>query len=394
MLFERVEKFYDEFEKVLSLARRKGQRIGSAFFSLPLYGEVTTVVGEGQTGMGKTLSYLVPIAMYRSGVLPEVPSFILKHGNNLFLEKKSLEDIIVEHDLIEESDTILKNTKTPVLGKIYILTATKMLQNQIINNDLEKVNKFLKEKNLLPISHMVLIGKKNYICLSNVENLVEKVSEIESEVENELEEAVKSSNNVLLEELKNQIKVVREVKRKLSTILQERISTFDELLKFFKRRELEVLGEEIEEVLEWGKIRSIRQSAFEIISPPFFFYKDKAMFYVHEVTSINEFISFLKKGYSSIIRKGMVDELFSTEFFSKCRACVSEKKESCEFFKSIESLRRADVLITNYYYFAVVLSEILSGLKRTIQQMEKTIGLSVNKWGQNTLKKALLPYEE
>lgn len=416
MILEKVERFYEELAKEQGLTKRKGQKIGSAFFSLPLYGEVTTIVGEGQTGMGKTISYLTPIAMHRLGMLPEVPSFVMKHEDNLFLEKGSLEDVVVNHDLVEDVDVVLKGMRKPVLGKTYVLTATKMLQNQIIDKDLKTMNEFLQKKGAEPINHAVLMGKKNYVCLGSVKGVVDFLEKLErvladkkAKLEREWGDA--ETGKVIINDVNDRIAVVRELREKLLKVIEEKSGTFDDFLKIFKKKEREELFEKLEDVFEWEESSEILPAGFasklkrgqgvvDVLSPSFslgsFFYKNLNVFvsaYGDEVIDERKFINVLMNAYRSIVRNGAPDELFSVNYFSECRSCPEGFRRHCEFYQNVESLSNADVLIMNYYYFASVYAVMLGSLQRTIRQFEQKLGMPVSRWGEKSLAKALEPYE-
>jgi len=408
MLLANVKKFYEEFEKDQGLTSRRGQRIGSAFFALPLYGEITTVVGEGQTGMGKTISYLAPIAMYRLGMLPEVPSFILKHEDNLFLKEKRVEDVIIEMGLIEEAENVLKEVRKPSLGKVYVITATKMLQNQIINKDLKKVNDFLQKKGVSPLKHSVLVGKKNYVCLESVSRVANFLGELKEAILKARNEAELKGLKESLADLESRNAVVDELREKVNLILKEKISSFDDLLKVFKKREIDAFFDKLEEVFEWREASEVKRGIswspktgiIEVFSPHFGLrhFLEKVVISVPQGSeefgiSDEVFESLIKKVYDKVIKNGGVDELFSVNYATSCRRCSKAFQEVCEFFQSLKDLSEADVFIMNYYYFVSVFAKVLGGLRSVVEALEKKLGLPVSKWGRSSLEKALKAYE-
>lgn len=362
MILKKVEDFYDEFEKAAGLNKRKGQRIGSAFFALPLYGKIPNVAGEGQTGMGKTIGYLVPVAMARLGYLPELPDFVFKVEEKKFLEKfDSVDDLIMKYAEEKNFDVDLSEIKRsmvkPELGKVYLVTATKMLQNQIVNKDLKSVNSFILQKNGKEINFAVLIGKKNFLCLK-------KVEELKNQVEKDLEEAV-SKKNVNLAELED----IKEFLEMLKEVLEKKITSSDEGLSVFRRK-------------RWSAFEQYLEDFGADVKPAEFF-RPKLVW--KEFNTPEEFWKTFSRKKIFKTKDASLFSLLSSSQVRKCAGCGHS--DFCSYAKDREKLMQADLYIMNYYYFASVFLDILSSLDRQIKIVEKFLGRKVEAWRSEELEK-------
>lgn len=376
MLEEGINQFYDEFERTYSLNKREAQRKASFFFALPLYkSNVKNVVGEGKTGIGKTISYLVPLAMARLQTLPPLPAFVVKEPKKYLFNRdlssqEKIEALLEEYAREKNYEIDIEaefKTLTPRLEKAFIVTATKMLQNQIVNKDLVTINDFIAKKGGQPFNYAVTIGKKNYICKSQIQKISEKLQKKIEEVEELNKLAKEKGENIKVEDFKQEVANIIQILEQI--LSNDDISSLDDLLK--------VLGYE-----NYQKVINFLNDYEELDS----FYAPST---VQGLGLIFEDANFLREDKENLIKfLKKISYFLSVENVgvTKCTHCNSGK---CSYRDDILALQKADIVIMNYHYFASIFLRKMAFLNSSVRELEKLFKMKIENWTSEKLQKEL-----
>ena len=260
MLYQFVKKYYEDFCKKNNLTFRESQIKAICYFLLPFYGVKSTTIGEGPTGLGKTFAYLFAIALAFSEKLPTLKKFMLnpiedEKGNLSFyflLDKSEDELIEIFSEKASEEEFAsgfdeLKPQKPKAPIPVIIVTATKLLQNQIIQKDIHIINRYAEETFGFSFNPLYLIGKSNYTCLSSIEKAIEKLSSFEKN-----------------EELSEEEKIIKE---NLDTIRKNNLTTTEEIILAIGKKNWEKITEYFENVIDFTPRRMFTQDITNIQIP-------------------------------------------------------------------------------------------------------------------------------
>ena len=167
--------------------KRERQAVMAEYFSAPLYYKPltagrsiedekkdptrTTAVAEGGTGIGKTLAYLVPAVLAQKNLLadavaPEKPADIGKISH--IIEEN------VERSLAGAPEIPGKITSPWQPKRVIVSTSSKLLQGQLLDKDLARIEKFLKNEFDADLKVVIAQGVGNFICSKKVEEFLDK----------------------------------------------------------------------------------------------------------------------------------------------------------------------------------------------------------------------------
>ncbi|MBX6424161.1 ATP-dependent DNA helicase [Thermosulfurimonas sp. F29] len=308
-----VEWFFKELARRYGLTEREGQVKAASVFTLPLYGERNTVVGEGQTGLGKTYAYLTPFVLYLAGLLPSVPKFVVTEGSYAAGATdldKALEDYFVKNG---DAPTEAVSLATPRadIQRVMIVTASKLLQDQLLKKDLpflaQAASKVLPSLTPETLSYGLLVGRTHYICRLRVHRAIESLRTL---LEADAKHAKKDDAKASAPD-----EDAESLLRMLERIYDAEVMEHDEIKRLFPKREVEYLETLLEE--------------FEVsISPP----QD---------------------------RNGSWRTL--PDLCSQC-------EEPCRFRENTRHLQEARIIVANYHAFA---HNVLAPLMRALRAYEE-----------------------
>lgn len=301
MIYGVTNKIYKDFVNSYSLQERKGQPKTISYFMLPYYGKTTTVLAEGQTGTGKTLSYLFPLLLQKLMTtdselrksLKKIPEVVAKGTEDYFLSDRTKEEIIdsIMTSTSNVSDELFKEATFSPAKKTFIVTATKMLQQQVIN-EINRINDYLIKHGSPEITYSVFTGRTNYLCEDHIqkarESLLKKKEEFEKKITTATSDVERDFASSVLQETRDAI-------RYLNDFLASGFSSLEQVKEKY--------GNKWEEVME-----TIENTDTDIYAPPI---------------NIN-----------------------NNNIEGTCFKC---EKESCPRKTALKEVRDSDVVIMNYY---------------------------------------------
>ncbi|MBX6423349.1 ATP-dependent DNA helicase [Thermosulfurimonas sp. F29] len=128
---------------------------------------------EAGTGVGKTLAYLIPALGARFGLLDETVWLDPDHPRlipRMFdLDRETALGRIPEN---ETPSAVRMRIFQP--RQIFVFTATKMLQDQILNHELPRLQRIFQERFNVHFTYAKLVGRKNYLCRARMRRFVEE----------------------------------------------------------------------------------------------------------------------------------------------------------------------------------------------------------------------------
>lgn len=360
MIYHEIQKLYDEYLEFLKDSgfpseKRKGQIAFISNNMLPFYmkDKGFVVLGEGQTGTGKTIGYLFPLIVSKLvknekfKELKQIPQFFVSSkgiNGNYFLDEQKDKNAII-NDLLsmgEFDESLFKNVDFNEPQKIFITVYTKTLQDQIINEIEKKVNPYLRTKGVDTIAVSKIIGKTNYVCSENLPKIKKEIEEKKASLIDirhslyELTSGVSEENEEKKKLLLESIKDIELAEKYINEIIDSNITSVEELREKYKKD-----WENVVETVE-------SQSKTSLFAPGF-----------------------------KVDKKGNLT--------SDCFFCGNH---SCPRRNDLDMLRQSDVIVMNYHsffhfmnmlsYYSKRREKELLKLKEEKEEWENKYGITVD----------------